>query len=26
VDQATGKAKEAVDETADKAKDLIDRD
>ena len=26
VDQASGKAKEAVDDTADKAKDALDRD
>ena len=26
VDQATGKTKEAIDDTADKAKELLDRD
>jgi uncharacterized protein YjbJ (UPF0337 family) len=26
VDQATGKTKEAIDNTADKAKELLDRD
>jgi uncharacterized protein YjbJ (UPF0337 family) len=26
IDQATGKTKEAIDDTADKAKELLDRD